>query len=294
MAAPPPVSSSSPSVTLDSPVVETIGLFDPAYPARLRELSSVPDTLRVRGVLPVGRGVAIVGTRGASPDGEAFARYLAGRLISFGVAVWSGGARGIDRAAHEGALEADGVTVLVSGAGIDVVYPPESKDLYDRVPIRGAVVSLSPDGATPRAFSLLARNEVLAAMTDATVLVECPLKSGARSTSAAARRLGRPTFIATQPPWSPFAAAVTEEVRLGAQRFDDVETLLRALVPPPAAPPLSAMATQVIAVLEAGPAHLDTLCEALSLPPSAVAAALTELSVHGRVQDAGAGRHVLT
>lgn len=283
-----------PTTFLGSPI-ETIGLFDPAYPARLRELASMPDRLRIRGKWPdpQRRGVAIVGTRAASPDGMAFARYLGARLATLGIVVWSGGANGIDRAAHEGALEVLGTTVLVSGAGIDFVYPPEATQLYDRVIEGGAVVSLSPDAASPRAFSFLARNHVLAAMTDATVVVECPLKSGARSTSAAARRLGRPTFIAVQPPWSPFAAAVKEEERLGARAFADVEALVQALAPPPALGEPSPPALVVAEALRTGPKHLDTLCDTLDLPARTVAAALTELSLRGQVEDAGGGRYVL-
>lgn len=286
---------SAPASTFLAAPVQTIGLFDPLYPARLRELASMPDTLRIRGRWPDlrRRAVAIVGTRGASPDGTAFARYLGGRLAALGVTVWSGGARGIDRAAHEGALDALGTTVLVTGAGIDFVYPPDAGDLFARVIVDGAVISASPDDASPRAFSLLARNEVLAAMTDATVLVECPLKSGARSTSAAARRLGRPTFIAVQPPWSPFVPAVKEEQRLGAQTFSDVDTLVQALVPPPSLERPSGVATRVMAALKGGPLHPDSLCDALDLPPRTVAAALTELTLLGRVADAGAGRYLL-
>lgn len=272
----------------------TIGLFDPAYPPRLRELKHPPDLLRVRGALPGGRAVAIVGTRDASREGEAFARYLAGSLARLQVSVWSGGARGIDRAAHEGALDADGVTVLVSGAGIDVPYPASSSDLYRLAPLRGAVVSLSPDAATPRAFSLLARNEVLAVLTDATVIVECPLKSGARSTSAAARRCGRPVFIAAQPPWSRFAVTVSEEQRLGARVFTDIEALLRDLVPPRDLPALSPAAERTAAGLAGGPLSVDDLCETLGMSAADVAVCLTELTLAGRVQAAGAGRYVLT
>lgn len=251
--------------------------------------------------------MAIVGTRGASEAGEAFARFLAARLASAGVVVWSGGARGIDRAAHEGALEVEGRTVLVTGAGLDVIYPPDAGDLYRRVPVRGAVLSLSEDDAQPRAFTLLARNQVLAALSVATVVVECPLKSGARSTSAAARRLGRPTFIAAQPPWSPFAATVGEEERLGSIVFTSVDALLDRLfdaIATSATPPSSSVAQEsalealgadasiVLAALGEGPLHPDVLCDRIELPPPRILAALAALKVGGKVASFEGGRYV--
>jgi DNA processing protein len=255
--------------------------------------------------VPLQAGIAIVGTRDASEAGQAFAHFLAARLANAGVVIWSGGARGIDRAAHEGALEVEGRTILVTGAGLDVIYPPDARDLYQRAPARGAVLSLSEDDAQPRAFSLLARNEVLAALSLATVVVECPLKSGARSTSAAARRLGRPTFIAAQPPWSPFAPAVGEEERLGATVFSSVEGLLERLLDlveagsqlpapreasPSDGPPDDA--ALVLAALGDGPLHPDVLCDRIDLPPPRILAALASLKVAARVALGEGGRYL--
>lgn len=206
-----------------------IEIFDAGYPVRLRELAGPPDALWVRGALVDGPSVAIVGTRAPSREGEAYARELAATLARRGVTVWSGGALGIDRAAHEGALVAGGRTVLVAGGGLDARYPADVGGLYARVARAGALVGIVPDGAPPQRWVFLARNGVLAAMTDATVIVECPLRSGARSTGAAARRLGRPLWVAAQPPWSPFAAAVSEEARLGARVFGATSELLAAL-----------------------------------------------------------------
>jgi DNA processing protein len=304
----------------------TIWFTDPDYPIALAELRSPPERLRIRGTLPelacarsraaevaentnapvpLRAGVAIVGTRDASEAGQAFARFLAARLASSGIVIWSGGARGIDRAAHEGALEVDGRTILVTGAGLDVVYPPDARDLYARAPRRGAVLSLSEDDAQPRAFSLLARNQVLAALSVATVVVECPLRSGARSTSAAARKLGRPTFIAAQPPWSPFAATVGEEQRLGASVFSSVDVLVEQLLDRIEAvvgsarqssalgpDPLGADATLVLAALTDGPLHPDVLCDQIALPPPRIFAALAALKVAAQVVCGEGGRIV--
>jgi DNA processing protein len=201
------------------------------YPGRLGELRSPPAALYVRGAWPQEPGVAVVGTRRPGREAERFARELGATLARAGLAVWSGGALGIDAAAHEGALEAGGVTVLVAGGSLDRPYPACHRGLYGRVEASGgALVSLLDDGQRPRRWAFLERNRVLAALTLATVVVECPLKSGARSTAAAARKLGRPVWVAAQPPWAPeLALAVREEVRLGATPLFGVDDLLASL-----------------------------------------------------------------
>src|SRR3954470_7263447 len=102
---------------------------DPAYPVALAALAT-PPTLYVRGRLPAGPGVAIVGTREASLAARAFTRTLATALAAEGLAIWSGGAVGIDAAAHEAALDAGGITVLVAGGGLDRPYPSQHRDLF--------------------------------------------------------------------------------------------------------------------------------------------------------------------
>lgn len=201
------------------------------YPSRLGELRSPPAALYVRGVWPQEPGVAVVGTRKPGREAEHFARELGATLARAGLSLWSGGALGIDAAAHEGALEAGGVTVLVAGGALDLPYPACHRGLYARIEASGgALVSLLADGQRPRRWAFLERNRVLAALTIATVVVECPLKSGARSTAAAARQLGRPVWVATQPPWAPeLALAVREEIRLGATPLFSVDDLLASL-----------------------------------------------------------------
>lgn len=212
-----------------------LGPADPRYPGALCALSPAP-TLRVRGELPTGPAIAIVGTRQPSPEAARYAYALAADLARSGVVVWSGGATGIDDHAHHGALSADGLTVLVAGGGLDRVYPVSARPLWQRIvdEQRGALVSLVDDTHPPAAWTLLRRNGALAALADAVVLIEAPLQSGARSTTAAARRLGRPVWVAGQPPWSPFAPTVREEVRLGAKLLLHVDELLASLDLPPA------------------------------------------------------------
>lgn len=205
-------------------------VLDPDYPAALRELPQPPDPVWLRGELPQGPAIAIVGTRAASEPALDFARALARRLAEAGVVVFSGGAAGIDRAAHEGALEAGGPTVVVAGTGIDHVYPKEHEALFGTVVEQGGAI-VSPFEREQRAspWTFLRRNPVLAALTQALVLIEAPIKSGARSTAMAARRLGRPLFVVPGAPWDPLGAGAFVELSLGANPLTNEGDVFEAL-----------------------------------------------------------------
>lgn len=179
-----------------------------------------PGVLWLRGVLPKPPGVAIVGTRSACEDAVRFTIKLAGRLARAGVAIWSGGAVGVDAAAHGGALEAGGSTVVVMGTGLDRIYPAENRELFDRV-LTGGGAWLSPfaEDQFGARWTFLLRNELLAALVDAVIVVQSPLRSGARSTAAAARRMGRRLWVVPAAPWDPRGAGCAEEIRLGAEVF---------------------------------------------------------------------------
>lgn len=278
-------------------------LADADYPAPLRALQRPPETLHVRGELPRAAGVAIVGTRHPSEEGAAYAFDLAAAVAAAGFAVWSGGALGIDQAAHEGALSVGGITVVVAGAGLEQPYPPGVEDLFARVVVAGALASIVPDATPPMPHIFLARNGVLAAMTVATVIVECPIKSGARSTSAAARRLRRPVWMVAHPPWSPASVAVREELRLGARALFHADELLADLAHPslPLGAPASAdvytsvpspSLERVLAAIDAGATRVDDLCEALSMVPSEVQVALAMLTLGGHVDEPDGGTFV--
>ena len=300
----------------------SIAAGDPAYPPALAVLGSEgrsPPRIWVRGALPEGPGVAIVGTRQPSAEAVAFTRTLAEALAREGIAVWSGGAAGIDAAAHEAALDAGGVTVLVAGGGLDRPYPPEHHGLFQRVLDQGgALVARVPDGTPPAAPLFLARNEVLAAMTQVTVVIQAGLRSGARSTAAAARRLGRTLCVVPHPPWDDRGRGCALELARGAAAIFDVAEVRAALgrpAPParpprerrkrprelPAAPTLPGLSTAppappfepaeaaVFAALDAIPRHEDEVCERAGLPGSAVLGALLTLTLRAVVVEGPAG-----
>ena len=166
---------------------------DPEYPAGLLDLEDPPATVFVRGArLPApSRAVAMVGARAASPYGRAMADRLAADLARIGYVVVSGLARGIDAAAHAGALAAGGCSVAVVPGGLDHIVPRHHQALAERIATRGALVSERPGGAPQQRWEFVRRNRLIAALCGATVVVEAAAVSGALSTAAAAMRLGR-------------------------------------------------------------------------------------------------------
>jgi DNA processing protein len=197
-----------------------------------------PPVLYVRGFLPRAPGVAIVGTRRASEQALAFTRALVLELSPRGFCIWSGGAFGIDAAAHEAALQAGAPTVVVMGGGLERPYPPEHRGLFDRIlAAGGALVARVPDDVAPRAGGFHQRNEILAAATAATVIVQAGYKSGARSTAGAARRLGRPLFAVPHAPWDESGQGCALELALGARALTCAGDLIRAIEGSPGGAP---------------------------------------------------------
>ncbi|HEX5498308.1 MAG TPA: DNA-processing protein DprA, partial [Thermomicrobiales bacterium] len=177
---------------------EAIALDNPRYPRLLREISAPPPVLYVRGELTAADdvAVAIVGTRRASASGREIAGRLGEDLAAAGVTIVSGLARGIDGAAHQAALRAEGRTIAVLGSGPDVIYPPEHRLLAERIADRGAVLSDYPPGRKPDAMNFPARNRIISGLSLGVVLVEAPAKSGALITADFAADQGRDVFVA--------------------------------------------------------------------------------------------------
>jgi len=169
---------------------------DASYPPALRQLASPPALLYLRGQLAPSRPrAAVVGSRDAGEDGIQIARGFGTALARAGVEVVSGGARGIDSAAHEGAVGVPGSTVAVLGCGIDVDYPKENSGLFQRmIEGGGAVITEFPPGTPPAAGNFPRRNRIVAALADAVVVVRAALRSGALITADHAATLGRPIF----------------------------------------------------------------------------------------------------
>ncbi len=184
----------------------------------LNERGGVPLGLWVRGPLRLdcgGPAVGVVGSRSATSYGSQVAAELGHTLGGAGVAVVSGAALGIDQAAHRGALAADGQTVAVLACGVDRVYPAANRALVEHMAEHGAVVSEAAPGREPTRIRFLSRNRLIAALSDATVVVEAALRSGALSTATWCERVNRPLLGVPGPVTSAASQGVHERIRLG-------------------------------------------------------------------------------
>jgi DNA processing protein len=276
---------------------------DPRYPRRLLDLASAPDPLFARGELPgAGPAVAIVGSRAASREGIEIARLLAADLARAGVIVVSGGARGIDSAAHQGALEAAGPTIAVLPTPLDDPAPRRNAPLFLRIAASGgACVSehaVCPPGRGPFA----ARNRIIAAMADMVIVVEAREGSGTQHTMRAARGLGRRTGAV---PWAlsdPRTPAFLEACRHGGLVIGEARDAASALgielpeAPRCAAPPdLSPLEAAVVEGLSSlGRSSVDRLAVAIGAPVTDILCALTGLEVRGALVVEPAGHFRLS
>ncbi len=274
-------------------------------PVRLGDLPAPPMRLYLHGELPRGPVVAVVGTRGPSAEGRAYARSLAAELSAAGVAVASGGAEGIDTAAHEGALDVGGTTLVVAPAGLAKPFPEQNAGLFRRIVERGgAYLSLVPDDAPAFPSTFFPRNGCLVALSHVVIVAEAPFRSGARNAAAWARKLGRPLFVVLHPPWSKFGQGCVPELRAGALPLDRARDVLRLLevaghraLPRPLSPwppvslgaqgvlPLPARAGEppdpVLEALRQGCTHADQIAERTGLSPAAVQRRILTLALSG-------------
>jgi DNA processing protein len=193
-------------------------LGDPAYPPLLASIENPPMLLYVRGTLAAeARRAAVVGARQADEAGLAMATRLGSDLARFGVEVVSGGARGIDAAAHAGSCEGGGPTIAVLGTGIDVPYPKENGDLFERIAAgRGAIVSELPPGTAPLPANFPRRNRTVAGLSHATIVVRAAMRSGAMITADHAVTQRRTLLAVPGDPGNPIAAGPGELLRLRA------------------------------------------------------------------------------
>ena len=203
---------------------------DDGYPALLGAITA-PPALHVRGALTTddALAIAIVGSRRATPYGLDVAESLAADLAARGVTIVSGLARGIDSAAHRGALGAGGRTIAVLGSGIDVIYPPEHRALAREIEGRGALVSQFAPGTAPRPWNFPARNRTLAALALGVVVVEAGERSGALITAALAGDLGREVFAVPGKITDPMSQGPLRLLQDGAKLIRDWTDVVQEL-----------------------------------------------------------------
>jgi len=211
--------------------VRLLLLGEPDYPRHLEQLADAPPVLVVRGAVELLSvpSVAVVGARNASAHGKIFASQLARELSAAGLVVVSGLARGIDTAAHNGALDGPGSTVAVLASGLDRPYPEENAELAERIAAEGCLVSERPLGSEPQARHFPRRNRIIAGLTLGVVVVEAAIRSGSLITASLALELGREVMAVPGSPLDPRHGGTNRLLREGAHLVESAADVLAVL-----------------------------------------------------------------
>jgi DNA processing protein len=268
--------------------LRTVRPGDGQYPEALARTAGRPEALRLRGSLEHRRRVALVGARRSDEYGLDLARDIAAGLARAGVSVVSGGALGVDAAAHEAALDAGGHTIAVLGTGVDVIYPAQHRTLFERIlEAGGALLSEQADGTPGLKQNFPRRNRIISGLSEAVVVVRAGERSGALITASWARAQGIPVFAVPGDVRDPLSAGTTALLRGGARAAACAADVLSALgvaveterqLPLPV---LGAEASALLAALARRPRHADEVARAAGLGPGAALAGLLALEVGG-------------
>lgn len=295
--------------------VRILAYTDADYPQSLQNLSDKPLVLYVKGELPQANyALAIVGSRRCTEYGVRAAGYFAKAMTREGIPIISGGAKGIDTAAHEACLQAGGVTVAVLGCGLDIVYPPENARLFARIAEQGALVTEYPPGVPPAAANFPARNRIIVGLSQAVLVAEAGKRSGAVITANIAADEGREVYCVPGNIFDGSSIGCHELIRTGAKLVDMPQDILedkrswqqamnrRITQPsifdcapqeskPAPAPVTTELGAKLLALLQAGALSLEKLTEQSGAAFAAVSMELLDLQAAGLVATDQAQRY---
>ena len=281
-----------------------VTLGDEDYPQALHWIPEPPPVLYIRGTLrrEDSLAVAVVGSRKPSPYGQLAAQRLSAELAQYGFTVVSGLARGIDSLAHRGALQAGGRTIAVLGSGINVVYPPEHRRLYDAISAQGAVVSEFPYDTKPDRWNFPRRNRIISGLALGILVVEASDQSGSLHTARHALEQGREVFAVPGRIDVPSSRGTNNLIKRGAKLVAGIDDILEELPeavrlavgqrgptsgstgePQPPAD-LTAEEARVLALVPPEETHIEAVIHASQLPAQVVASILVTLELRGLVR----------
>jgi len=277
--------------------VKIITQDDPEYPANLKNIFDPPLVLFLRGqILPEDDfSIAIVGTRMATIYGVSMARKISSQLGQLGFTIISGGARGIDTAAHQSALRINARTVVVLGCGVDVVYPEENSRLFEEVAHKGALVSEFPMKTPPLRQNFPRRNRIISGLSVGVVVVEAPRRSGALITVSSALEQGREVFCVPGQADSFNMKGSHQLLKEGAKLVEDVDDIIEEIRPllrdrlPVGKSRLEEELTpeevKIYNLLNEKPISLDEIASRSQISISRVSAVLMKLEIKGLTRE---------
>jgi len=273
-------------------------LNDESYPQILKMIYDPPPILYIKGEIQErdGLSLAIVGSRSASAYGKDTTQRLARSLTERGFTIVSGLARGIDTAAHKGALKAGGRTLAVLGSGVDVIYPWENNRLAEEISEHGAVISEFPLGTQPEAPHFPSRNRIISGLSLGTIIIEASFRSGSLITARLALEQGREVFAVPGNVDSPWSKGTNRLIKEGAKLVTDTEDIIEEVLPqyeapgklknesPPEPEDLTLEGKTILALLEASPVPIDSLIQKTGFPSGQVSSLLLDLELKGLVK----------
>lgn len=282
--------------------VRLLTLNDPDYPAGLRQIHNAPLVLYVKG--PVEHSdqyaVSIVGSRSCTPYGMHVAEKMGHSLASSGLTIVSGMARGIDTAAHKGALRAGGRTIAVLGSGIDVPYPYSNRQLMESIASSGAVISEFPFGTGPDKENFPKRNRIISGLSFGVVVIEAALDSGSLITVAYALDQGKEVFAVPGNVTSRNSRGTNDLIKRGARLVEGAEDVIAELGPMlkgilkeesrKTLPEMNEDEIRVHSHLNTEPKHIDFITRAIEMPPAKALSVLLSLELKGLVRQSS-GKH---
>ncbi|MCH4188030.1 MAG: DNA-processing protein DprA [Megasphaera sp.] len=281
---------------------QLVTLWEAAYPESLRQTFNPPVVLFYKGALTgLAKAVAVVGSRKATAYGLNAAQSLSGDMARNGITVVSGGARGIDTRAHEGALLAQGKTIAVVANGLDHTYPRENRQLFDHIVCQGgAIISEFPFGVAPLPQHFPARNRIIAGLARGVVVIEAASKSGSLITADFALEEGRDVFAVPGSIYSPLSKGTNELLRKGAIALTGIQDILdeydwRRRRKKTAAPLLSLTLEEsaVLAVISKDAAvSVEEVIVRTGLAASSVGTALLQLQLKDLIRDMGSCMYI--
>jgi len=287
--------------TLESCQARIISYWEPDYPALLKQIHDPPALFYLRGTLPVGSSFAIVGSRRATPGGLRLTEEIAAELAGRGVTIISGLARGIDTAAHRGALSAGGPTLAVLGCGIDRAYPQENVDLFRKLLEKNAVISEYPPGVEPLPGHFPGRNRIISGLSNGVLIVEAADGSGSLITGDFALEQGRELFAVPGAVKSATSYGTNRLIKDGARVVTEAQDILDSLWPGTRSKPsptdpllneLDGAALRLYQSLDFTPQQGDDLARACGLTPMELSAILLDLELRGGIQALPGGRYI--
>ena len=287
---------------IESQGIQVLTWEDEAYPQRLKEIDQPPPVLYVRGnYVPDDLfAVAIVGTRRVTPYGRQITEELASFLASHGITVVSGLARGVDAIAHHSALKAGGRTIGVLGSGVDKIYPPEHRQLAEKMMEQGAIVSDYAPGTPPDASNFPPRNRIISGLSLAVVVIEAGETSGALITAEFAAEQGREIFAVPGSILAPQSKGTNKLIQKGALPLLSINDLMQALNltrvgdQKTARKNIPADETEacLMKTLTDDPLHVDEIRNQTELPIEKVSATLALMELKGMVRQVGGMHYV--